>query len=182
MAKPSDERMGKAAAVMAAGSSVAAAAEAAGVSEATVRRWMKTPQWPALYDRGRATAATEAGAEAVLVLRSLLRSGDEGVRASAARVLATVQSAKDRLAAGRAGPDDRLADLGDEVTAGEVRDAVLAARVVRDWARAGWARTWEAVSDRIDRLIEADPVEARRLLTAWHRELCRGPAIGAAPV
>ncbi|MBA4062822.1 MAG: hypothetical protein C0501_03785 [Isosphaera sp.] len=174
MVRATDERMARAAAVAAAGSSLATAADAAGVSERTVQRWAKDPRWAPLYDRARAAAATEAGAEAVLVLRSLLRSGDEAVRASAARVLATVQSAKDRVAARQAAAaDDPLADLGGEVTAEEVRDAVLAARVLRDRARAGWERTGAAASERIARLIETDPAEARRLLTAWHQELCR---------
>jgi hypothetical protein len=62
-------------------------------SPETCRHWpLSYPeQWQALYRAAEERVINEAGAEAVLVLRQLLRSEDEKVRRDVARLLATMR-------------------------------------------------------------------------------------------
>src|SRR5262249_25377993 len=62
-------------------------------SPETCRHWPLTypEQWQALYRAAEERLINEAGAEAVLVLRQLLRSQDEKVRRHVAKLLATMR-------------------------------------------------------------------------------------------
>jgi hypothetical protein len=62
-------------------------------SPETCRHWPLTypKQWQALYRAAEERVINEAGAEAVLVLRQLLRSEDEKVRRDVAKLLATLR-------------------------------------------------------------------------------------------
>jgi hypothetical protein len=64
-----------------------------GRSPETCRHWPLTysEQWQALYHAAEERLINEAGAEAVLVLRQLLRSEDEKVRRDVAKLLATMR-------------------------------------------------------------------------------------------
>ncbi len=196
MSRVSHERLARAAGIIASGSSVAAAAAEVQVSVATIRRWMKDPRWRAAYEQARRAVVTEAGNEAVLVLRSLLRSGDAAVRSQAARALASVA-----LRAGQGPltnvPGERVLRAGRVGRAGrpgrvervewaewaewaerepeEVGEAVRLLRCLRAAADRSWEEFARACDEQVERLIDTDPDAARRLLREWHRELLRLP-------
>lgn len=174
--KATDANISKAAGIVAAGSSVAIAAAAVGVNESTIRRWMRDTRWKPAYEAARKAHATEAGTEAVLVLRTLLRSDDEKVRASAAKTLAGVQAAKDQLAARQNTGDEAtrgwvVTDLPKDVTAEEVRDAVLLLRSSRGWAAEQWQRVAVPAIAGFEEWIDRDPRKACELLRDWHRAM-----------
>lgn len=163
MPRVSRERLSRAAALLAGGASPAAAARELGVPLTTLRRWTNDPRWSSLFEHARESVRAEAGTEALLVLRSLLRSEDDRLRAQAARTLAAV-AARPLRATGltnTAGPTDTTD------TAEVVR---LLATFRRD-ARRTWEDFGRQCADRINRLIEEDPAAACRLLRDWHRAI-----------
>ena len=187
MSRVSHERLARAAGIIAGGSSVAVAAAEVQVSVATIRRWMKDPRWRAAYEQARRAVVTEAGNEAVLVLRSLLRSGDAAVRSQAARALASValRAGKGAVAdvpgqrAGRAEWVGRTGRAGRaewaEREPEEVGEAVRLLRCLRAAADRSWEEFTRACDEQVERLIDTDPNAARRLLREWHHELMRLP-------
>jgi hypothetical protein len=177
--KATDANITKAASIVAGGSSVAVAAEAVGVNESTIRRWMRDSRWKPAYDAARKAHAVEASTEAVLVLRSLLRSDDEKVRVNAAKTLASVQAAKDQLAARQsAGSEAANALAGvefpEDVTAEEVRDAIVLVRASRTWAAEQWQQVGLPAMAGFEEWIGRDPLRACELLRDWHRALLTG--------
>src|SRR5262249_33142016 len=74
---------------------IEAAAKSVGISDATAGRWMKTPEFQAVYSKARREAMRqttarlqEAAAEAVDALREVQRTGEsESARVSAARTI-----------------------------------------------------------------------------------------------
>ncbi|MFO0821853.1 MAG: hypothetical protein U0792_01845 [Gemmataceae bacterium] len=177
--KATDANITKAASIVAGGSSVAIAAEAVGVNESTIRRWMRDNRWKPAYDAARKAHAVEASTEAVLVLRSLLRSGDEKVRVNAAKTLASMQAAKDQLAARQSAGEAANAlagvELPEDVTAEEVRDAVVLVRASRTWAAEQWQQVALPAMAGFEEWIGRDPQRACELLRDWHRALLGAP-------
>lgn len=159
--------------MLAGGFSPAAAARELGVPLTTLQRWTNDPRWPPLFEQARESVRAEAGTEALLVLRSLLRSEHERVRAQAARTLTAVVARPPRAAC----PTD-TADATD------LTDPAAVARLLTS-LRCDARRTWENFghdcAERINRLIEEDPAAACRLLEDWHRTIA-GLAADPEPV
>jgi hypothetical protein len=86
---PSDELLARAAELRAAGSTWDAVAAKLNRAADTVRRWpiLYPDRWQSALRAAERRLVSEAGAESVLVLRTLLRSDDEKVRRDAARFL-----------------------------------------------------------------------------------------------
>ncbi|MFO0796992.1 MAG: hypothetical protein U0804_05905 [Gemmataceae bacterium] len=84
-----DATLARAAQLRAAGCSWESVAAQLGKTVETVLKWPETyaDRWPPLLADAEKRVAVEAGAEATLVLRQLLRAEDEKVRRDAARFL-----------------------------------------------------------------------------------------------
>lgn len=87
MPSPSDKNLARAANLRAAGCSWESVAAKLGRAVETVLKWPDDERWPAAFADAEKRLAVEVGAEAVLVLRNLLRAEDEKVRRDAARFL-----------------------------------------------------------------------------------------------
>jgi len=83
----SDATLTRAAKLRAAGCSWESVAAQLGRTVETVLKCPDDDRWPALLAEAEKRVAVEAGAEAVLILRQLLRAEDEKVRRDAARFL-----------------------------------------------------------------------------------------------
>lgn len=184
--KATDANIQKAAGIIASGSSRAAAAEAIGVHESTIHRWMHDPRWPAAFEAARKAHAVEASNEAMLVLRTLLRSDDEKVRVNAAKTLASVQAAKDQLAARQNAATEATRsaafELPDDVTPDELREAILLVRASREWASEQWEQVAVPALAGFEEWLERDPKKACEYLREWHRAMLghRSEASGGA--
>ena len=104
MSSPALATLTRAANLRAAGCSWESVAAQLGRAVEGVLKWPDDERWPALLADAEKRLAVEAGAEAVLVLRNLLRAEDEKVRRDAARFLLELRF---RLAA----PPDTSDDL-----------------------------------------------------------------------
>jgi len=87
MPSPTAATLTRAATLRAAGCSWASVAEKLGRAVESVLKWPDDARWPALLAEAEKRLAVEVGAEAVLILRQLLRAEDEKVRRDAARFL-----------------------------------------------------------------------------------------------
>ena len=89
MSSPAEDALSRAALLRAAGCSWETAAAELGRAAETVRKWPETvpERWQLALADAERRVVTEATAEAVLVLRQLLRADDEKVRRDAARFL-----------------------------------------------------------------------------------------------
>jgi hypothetical protein len=99
---PTDAVLTRAAKLRAAGASWESVAAQLGRTVETVLKWPDDERWPALLAEAEKRLAVEVSAEAVLILRQLLRAEDEKVRRDAARFLLELRF---RLAAPPDTPD-----------------------------------------------------------------------------
>jgi hypothetical protein len=112
---PSDELIARAAEDRAGGATWAAVAANLGRSAETVRRWptLYPERWQAALRDAEVRLAGDAGAEALLTLRQLLRSDDEKVRRDCAQALLRLRFDLTRLGLNTS-PDRPAAGLTPE--------------------------------------------------------------------
>jgi len=115
--EPTDETLGRAAEMRAAGTSWEKIGEEVGRAADTVRRWpsIYRIRWQRMFARAEHVLLTEATAEAVLTLRRQLRSEDEKTAREAAQKLVQLRIAfKRRRKSASGASHNRLpADISD---------------------------------------------------------------------